>query len=122
MAPLEPGDPDMVRGAVLHARAGAGGLRFGPGIEAVRLARWSEAAASRFASGGRVSAPPGPRRSARAASRKLLRQLEAGPEPAALWLNEMLARLAPDAALRFLAGAPGWRRSAALFSPLQKSA
>jgi len=122
VAPLDPGEADSLRGAVLHARAGAGGLRFGPGIEAVRLTRWAEAAATRFSTGGKITAPPGPRRSARAAARKLLRQLDAGPEPAALWLNAMLARLPPDSGLRFLAGSPGWRRSAALFAPSQKSA
>ena len=122
VVPLDPGETDTARGAVLFARAGAGGLRFGPGVEAVRLARWAEAAAARFASGGRIVAPPGPRAPARAAARKVLRQLEAGPEPAAHWLNAMLARLAPDAALRFLAGAPGWRDSPALFVPARQSA
>ncbi|MEQ8404639.1 MAG: lycopene cyclase family protein [Oceanicaulis sp.] len=122
VAPIEPGEPDEVRGAVIHARSGVGGLRFTPGVEAVRLARWGEAAAARFASGGRMTAPPGARGPARAAARRLMRRLESGPEPAALWLNAMLARLSPDAGLRFLAGAPGWRASSALFAPTQKSA
>ncbi len=122
VAPLDPGEADSLRGAVLQARAGAGGLRFGPGVEALRLTGWAEAAATRFSSGGRMMAPPAPRRFARAVTRKLLRQLEGGPEPAALWLNAMLARLSPDAGLRFLAGAPRWRRRAALFTPSQKSA
>jgi hypothetical protein len=122
VAPIAPGEPNTLRGAVLQARAGAGGLRFGPGVEAVRLARWADAAATRFSSGGRMTAPPGPGRSAHAAARKLLRQLDAGPEPAAQWLNALLARLSPDAGLRFLAGSPGWRRSAALRAPRQERA
>ncbi|MGX6648808.1 lycopene cyclase family protein [Maricaulaceae bacterium MS644] len=122
VAPLDPGEADTLRGAVLQARAGAGGLRFGPGVEALRLTRWAEAAATRFYSGGRMTAPPGPRRFARAVTRKLLRQLESGPEPAALWLNAMLARLSPDAGLRFLAGAPRWRRRADPFEQRRKSA
>lgn len=122
VAPLQAGETHAMRGAVIHARAGAGGLRFGPGVEAVRLARWADAASARFAAGGRVTAPGGPRGAARAAARRLMRRLDAGPQPAALWLNAMTARLSPDAALRFLAGAPGWRASPALFAPAQKSA
>ncbi|MGJ3233042.1 MAG: lycopene cyclase family protein [Oceanicaulis sp.] len=122
VAPLEPSPDEGVRGAVIHARAGAGGLRFMPGVEAVRLARWSDAAAARFASGGKITAPPGARGPARAAARRLMRRLEHGADPGALWLNAMLARLSPDAGLRFLAGAPGWRASPALFAPSQKSA
>ncbi|MFP4517980.1 MAG: lycopene cyclase family protein [Oceanicaulis sp.] len=122
VAPLAPGEAEGMRGAVIHARSGSGGLRFGPGVEAVRLMRWSEAAAARFASGGKISGPPGPRGPARAAARRFMRRLDAGPEPAALWLNAMLARFSPDAALRFLAGAPGWRGSPALWAPTQKSA
>jgi hypothetical protein len=122
VAPLDPGEADCLRGAVLQARAGAGGLRFGPGVEALRLNRWAEAAATRFSSGGKAIAPPGHRRFGRAVTRKLLRQLESGPEPAALWLNAMLARLSPDAGLRFLAGAQRWQRRADPFAQRRKSA
>jgi len=94
---------------VVHAPAGAGGLRFGPGLAALRLAHWAQTSARRFAATGRLSAPPPPPPSQRAAAGQLLRQLEAGPEQAAAWLNQRLKTLPADAALRFLGGVPNWR-------------
>ncbi len=93
-------------GAILHAPAGAGGLRFGPGLAALQLAEWAVKAAEGFTQTGRLIAPPGPPRSQRVAITEVARQLEASPEQAASWLNQTLEELPADAALRFLSGVP----------------
>ncbi|XBQ16728.1 MAG: lycopene cyclase family protein [Oceanicaulis sp.] len=122
VCPIRPGERDSLRGAVMHARAGAGGIRFAPGMEALRLARWADAAAARFVERGRMTPPPGHAAPARAAAARILRRLETGPQPAADWLNAVLARSSGDAALRFLAGAPGWRDSPGFIAPARLSA
>lgn len=111
--PLTVDSPPASTGAVVQAPAGAGGLRFGPGLAALRSAEWAETAARRFAQTGRLPAPPGPPPARRAAAGQLIRQLEAGPDKAAAWLNQRLASLPAGAALRFLGGVPSWRDGAA---------
>jgi hypothetical protein len=115
--PLNLDNPPASLGAVIHAPAGAGGLRFGPGLAALRSAEWAQMAARRFALTGRLPAPAAPRPARRAAAGRLIRQLEAGPDKAAAWLNQRLASLPAGAALRFLGGVPNWRDGAA---PLQR--
>ena len=114
VAPLLPGAPNLLRGPVLFARAGIGGICFGPGMEALRLAGWAEAAARRFAETGRMPPPPGPSSAARLVAARLASRLRAGPDAGADWLNDQINRLDPDAALRVLAGTPGWREGLGL--------
>ena len=93
----------------IAAGAGVGGLRFSVGTAAMRLSRWADGAAARFAETGRISAPPPPPAQARAANALALSRLQQGPEPAAAWLATVMEDAPPEAALRFLAGTPGWR-------------
>lgn len=104
----EPKTAERASPAVI-ARAGVAGLRFSTGTAAVRLTRWAEAAATRFAETGRFPAPPGPPAQARAARALALSQLQQGPGSAAHWLASVMEDGAPEPALRFLAGTPGWR-------------
>ena len=105
----EPPTPAVV------ARVGVGGLRFSVGIAAVRLTRWADGAAARFAETGRIGPPPGPPAQARAASALALSRLQQGPQAAAAWLGAVMDEAGPGAALRFLAGTPGWRDGALAF-------
>lgn len=96
-------------GALIHAPAGAGGLRFGPGLAALRLAQWSQSAARRIGVTGRMTAPPGAPRTARASGQVLVDRLHAGPHKASAWLNQKLDAEPADAALRLLGGQLNWR-------------
>jgi len=107
---------------LVHAPAGASGLRFGPGAEALRLTRWAAGAAGRFAAGGRITPPPPPSAAARAAASLTLGRLTRAPQESAFWLNDILARLPADAALQFLAGTPGWRAVLAGLAHTRQSA
>lgn len=107
--PSEPPTPAVV------ARAGVGGLRFSVGVAAVRLTRWADGAAARFAETGRIGPPPGPPAQARAASALALSRLHQGPQAAAAWLGAVMEEAGPETALRFLAGTPGWRDGALAF-------
>jgi hypothetical protein len=106
----------------IAARAGVGGLRFSVGTAAVRLTRWADGAAARFAETGRISAPPGPPAQARAASALALSRLGRGGESAAAWLAAVMEEADPEAALRFLAGTPGWRDSRLAFIRARRTA
>jgi lycopene beta-cyclase len=99
-------------GPAVIARAGVGGLRFSIGTAAVRLTRWAEAAAARFTETGRLFAPPGPPAQARAATALAMSRFHQGPDVAAAWLGAVMEEAGPEAALRFLAGTPGWRDGA----------
>ncbi len=113
--PLAPTPPAPAGpNGVVHAPAGAGGLRFGAGRAALRLARWARSEASRFARTGRLARPPVTSRTERKAARMLTAKLEEGPDAAARWINSALAQPDPDGVLRFLAAAPP--RAAGLFS------
>ena len=120
--PLSEPKPAGAAGPAIEARAGVGGLRFSVGTAAVRLARWADGAAARFAETGRISAPPGPPAQARAAAALALSRLGQGPEPAAAWLTAVMEEADPEAALRFLAGTPGWRDGRLAFIRARKSA
>jgi hypothetical protein len=69
----------------IAARAGVGGLRFSVGTAAVRLTRWADGAAARFAETGRISAPPGPPAHARAVSALGLSRLGQGGDALSAW-------------------------------------
>jgi lycopene beta-cyclase len=109
-------------GPAIPARAGVGGLRFSVGVAAVRLTRWADGAAARFAETGRISAPPGPPAQARAAAALALSRLQSGPDSAAGWLSAVMEGADPEAVLRFLAGTPGWRDGRLAFMRARKSA
>ncbi|MCP2671670.1 lycopene cyclase family protein [Maricaulaceae bacterium EIL42A08] len=106
--PLEFGIRANARGPIVHAPAGAGGLRFGPGLAALQLARWADVAAESFTQTGRLIAPPTAPRAQRMAAAQLIKRLQAGPDSTARWLNETVEALPAGAALRFLGGVPGW--------------
>lgn len=110
----EPKTPAPASPAI-EARAGVGGLRFSIGTAAVRLTRWADGAAARFAESGRISAPPGPPAQARAASALALSRLNQGREAASAWLAAVMEEADAEAVLRFLAGTPGWRDSRLAF-------
>ncbi len=106
--PLHFGTQSGRAGAIIHAPAGVGGLRFGPGLAALQLARWAELAAIGYTQTGRLLPPPSAPRGQRRAAAQLIRRLDSGPEKTARWLNETVEALPADAALRFLGGVPGW--------------
>lgn len=110
------------KGPAIEARAGVGGLRFSVGVAAVRLSRWADGAAARFAETGQIKSPPGPPAQARAASALALSRLSQGPQAAADWLGAVLEEADPEAALRFLAGTPGWRDGRIAFIRPRRSA
>jgi len=91
-------------GALVEARARAGGLRFAVGMEALRLTHWAQTSAQNLDDGRLIAPPPDPGTAARAPALTLARRLREGAGPAAVWLEQMLASLGPDAALAFLAG------------------
>jgi hypothetical protein len=106
--PLD-GDPIRGRpGSVIQAPAGAGGLRFGPGLAALRLARWADEAARHFTRTGSLNAPPAALARQQRAAADLVRRLTTSPARTARWLNDSLDRLPADIALRFLGGVPEW--------------
>lgn len=97
--------PGQSRDGLVHAPAGSGGLRFGAGRAALRLARWASHEAGRFARTGRIAPPALNSHAERRAAEALLARLKAGPEAAAAWINTALASPNADHVLRFLAGA-----------------
>lgn len=117
----EPSSP-VASSPAIEARAGIGGLRFSVGTAAVRLARWADGAAARFAETGRISPPPGPPAQARAAAALALSRLGQGPEAASAWLAAVMEEAEPEAALRFLAGTPGWRDGRLAFIRARRTA
>lgn len=98
--------PSKSRDGLVHSPAGMGGLRFGTGRAALRLARWAREEARRFARTGRLDAPPLSSKAERRAADSLIAKLEAEPETAADWINTALAQSDADGALRFLAASP----------------
>lgn len=104
----------------IYAPAGSGGLRFGAGRAALRLARWARHEARQFARTGRLASPVIASPTERKTGRMLVAKLETGPDAAASWINEALAQREADDVLRFLAAAPPrtaglwpWRRGGA---------
>ena len=120
--PLSDVKPADAPGPAIAARAGLGGLRFSVGTAAVRLTRWADGAAARFAETGRITGPPGPPAQARAASALALSRLQQGSHAAAAWLTAVMEEAEPEAALRFLAGTPGWRDGRLAFIRARRTA
>jgi hypothetical protein len=106
--PVVPPQGDERDKSVYRIRAGAGGLRFTNGIEAIRLAEWTEKTSQALIAGR----APAPLRRASLASQiahlLFLRQLRAGPERTAAYLNTIMSKLDPDSSLMTLGGHPSW--------------
>lgn len=106
--PMTPQYRARVRGRVLIAPADAYGLRFAPGMAALRLTGWAQAQAGRLSAGRDLTAPPGPSLPARLSARRIARWLRADPAGAAAGLERLLCQAPADTVLRTLSGAPGW--------------
>ena len=95
-------------GRVILAPADAYGLRFAPGMAALRLHRWAQTQARRLTYGIGLYAPPPPPRSARLSTLRIEAMIARSPRLAAQGLHALLYEAPADGVMRTLSGAASW--------------
>ena len=95
-------------GRVVLAPADAYGLRFAPGMAALRLHDWAQAQARRLTYGLSLHAPPPPPLSARLSTARIEMVIRRDPRQAAAGLRALLYEASADAVMRTLSGAARW--------------
>lgn len=95
-------------GRVILAPADAYGLRFAPGMAALRLHRWAHTQARRLAYGLSLYAPPPPPSSARLSAARIEAMIARSPRQAAQGLHALLYDAPADGVMRTLSGAASW--------------
>ncbi|WP_421856761.1 lycopene cyclase family protein [Oceanicaulis sp.] len=96
------------RGRVVLAPADAYGLRFAPGMAALRLHDWAHAQARRLSYGLSLCAPPPPPLSARLSTARIEMMIRRDPRQAAARLRALLYDAPADGVMRTLSGAARW--------------
>ena len=95
-------------GRVILAPADAYGLRFAPGMAAVRLHRWAQIQARRLSYGLSLYAPPPPPHSARLSTLRIEAMIARSPRQAASGLHALLYEAPADGVMRTLSGTASW--------------
>lgn len=95
-------------GRVVLAPADAYGLRFAPGMAALRLHDWAQAQARRLNYGLSLCAPPPPPVSVRLSTARIEMMIRRDPRQAAARLRALLYEAPADGVMRTLSGAARW--------------
>ena len=106
--PLAYRPPRRGGGRVILAPADAYGLRFAPGMAALRLHRWAQVQARRLTYGLSLYAPPPPPPSARLSAARIESMIARSPRQAAEGLHALLYEAPADGVMRTLSGAASW--------------
>ncbi|WP_440958103.1 lycopene cyclase family protein [Oceanicaulis sp. LC35] len=95
-------------GRVILAPADAYGLRFAPGMAALRLHRWAQTQARRLSYGLSLYAPPPPPHPARLSAARIEAMIARSRRQAAEGLHTLLYDAPADGVMRTLSGAASW--------------
>jgi len=96
----------QTHGRLIHAPADADGLRFAPGMAALRLSHWAQDQARRLTYGFSMTAPKGPSWPARISAHRIAASLAGDPDQARQALQALLYDASPDGVMRTLSGVP----------------
>ena len=106
--PLAYRRPARAGGRMILAPADAYGMRFAPGMAALRLHRWAPVQARRLEQGLSLQPPPPPALSARLSTARIEAMIARSPRQAAKGLHALLYDAPADGVMRTLSGTASW--------------